>query len=168
MRTSIACLFTFACIAACTAPRHVERAPLVPPLSLDVPRADLVREQAGRAAADLSPPVRREEASLPRYETPPTYRTVVHVVETPVYVEVPVQADAPEALAYDPYYAGYVDYYRGDYRGRRHSREPFFPINTAIGAGIGAIIGNQSRNRDRGALIGGSLGLLMDLDRWSR
>ncbi len=33
-------------------------------------------------------------------------------------------------------------------------------IGTAAGAGIGAIIGHQSGNRDKGALIGGAAGAL--------
>lgn len=152
-------------VCGCSAPRSVERAPLCPPLSIDVPAADLTREGAGRAAADVSPPV-PAVASSPTRETPPTYRTVVHVVEVPVLAE-PSPAEEPRPFAYDPAYAGYVDDVR--YReSPRRWREPFFPVNTALGAGVGAILGHQSRHRGRGALIGGSLGLLLDLDRWFR
>ena len=51
---------------------------------------------------------------------------------------------------YGVYGAGYSPYYR-----RR------FPLgSTLVGAGLGAIIGHQSGNRDRGAAIGAGLGLL--------
>lgn len=64
-------------------------------------------------------------------------------------------------------YRQYDDYldYRTSYRYRPYRRGRF-PINTAVGAGIGAIIGHQRGRRDRGALIGGGVGLLFDLNRW--
>ena len=39
-------------------------------------------------------------------------------------------------------------------------------VNAAVGAGIGAIIGNQSGESGRGALIGTGVGLLFDIGRW--
>ena len=60
----------------------------------------------------------------------------------------------------------------GDYRERRPAprrrRETSFPVNTAVGAGFGAVLGHQAGRRDEGALIGGGIGLLFDLARWSR
>lgn len=50
-------------------------------------------------------------------------------------------------------------YGRDRYRAR-------FPWNTALGAGLGAVIGHQSGHRDEGAAIGAGLGLLFDLTRW--
>ncbi len=42
-----------------------------------------------------------------------------------------------------------------------------FPVNTVLGAGIGAIIGNQSHHHAaQGAWIGGAVGFLADLTRW--
>ena len=41
-----------------------------------------------------------------------------------------------------------------------------FPWNTALGATTGAIIGAQSCDTAEGALIGGSIGLFLDLCRW--
>lgn len=162
-----------ACVGAgCAAPRSVERVPMCPPLSIEVPTADPSREPAVRAAADVSPPERAaaEWTPSPMRETAPTYRTVVHVVEVPVEAPVRVQAWAdtqPQSSPYDPSYDAWVDAYRYQ-DSRRRWREPFFPINTALGAGVGAIIGHQSHRRGRGALIGGGLGLLLDLDRWFR
>ena len=65
-------------------------------------------------------------------------------------------------------YPVYVDWYDDVQYGRRRWHEPVFPVNTLVGAGIGAAIGHQSHHRNRGALIGGSVGLLFDLARWSR
>ncbi len=58
-----------------------------------------------------------------------------------------------------------VHEYVGDpYCEPRHST---FPINTALGAGIGAIIGNQSGESECGAAIGAGIGFLLDvLPRW--
>lgn len=170
MRTSTSFLFALVLVAACTAPPQVGRAPLVPPLDQEMPKADLGRDRGTRAAADLSPPVQMHEAELPSRlrELPPTYRTVVHVVETPVYVEVPPAGDVADEGSYTPRYAEYVGYYRDVDRRHRRWREPFFPVHTAVGAGIGAIIGHQSGHRGRGALIGGSIGLARDLGRWWR
>ncbi len=48
----------------------------------------------------------------------------------------------------------------------RYDDGPSFPINTAAGASLGAIIGNQSGHCDEGALIGAGIGLLFDFARW--
>ena len=50
----------------------------------------------------------------------------------------------------------------------RHYRpyETPFPVNTVLGAGIGAIIGHQSHHQAQGAWIGGAVGFLSDLARW--
>jgi hypothetical protein len=73
----------------------------------------------------------------------------------------PAPAPAPEPqIVYvegDPYY----------YYGHRYEHRPApattFPVHTAIGAGLGAIIGHQSGNCNEGAWIGGGLGFLLDL-----
>jgi hypothetical protein len=75
----------------------------------------------------------------------------------------------PQAYEPEPRrdYRQYDDYlrYRSSYRHRSYRRSRF-PVNTVVGAGIGAIIGHQRGRRDRGALIGGGVGLLFDLNRW--
>lgn len=50
----------------------------------------------------------------------------------------------------------------------RVHREPghAFPWNTALGATTGAIIGSTSCDTAEGVLIGGSIGLFLDLCRW--
>jgi len=143
--------------AACSTPEHVGRAPLCPPLS-DRPHAEGVRQERIRAEADKSPPLVTEPVRQTTRESPPTYRSIVE------YVEVPVPAEPLEAPST---YVG-VDEWSDDVRSQRRHREPWFPVNTAVGAGVGAIIGHQSGRRGRGALIGGSVGLLLDMTRWLR
>ncbi len=171
----------FLSAAACSAGRPFERVPLVPPLAIEQPKVDLSRDTGSRAAADrsasepIAEPVQRagETAS-----SGAVYRSVVHIVETPVYVE-PQQQDpsrsagyyvgddwqAGYAPRYGGYYSGYYDdrYYHGD-----HGRSGYFPVNTLIGASIGAAIGNRHGHSGRGALIGGGIGSLLDLPRWWR
>lgn len=174
-------LSTF-CLTAlgCAAAEHVPRARVVPPLQLATAPVDPARDQAPRTESDRSPPTTsaRPEFVAPSSfaaPSPPVYRTVVQTVEVPVEVATRTAtaddgwdgyAGAPYRQSYYPgYYGGYYGYY-----GPGGYREPAFPINTAIGAGIGAIIGNQNgrRARGRGALIGGGIGLLFDLERWLR
>ena len=144
-----------------------------------------------RTESDRSPPTTSER---PEYLPPsqPVYRTVVHTVEVeradavpqydasaypdPGYATSSSQPSYYQPSYYQPYYGSYYGYggygsYGGAYYGYGapwRSRGPGFPINTALGAGIGAIIGNQSGRSGRGALIGGGVGLLLDLPRLFR
>jgi hypothetical protein len=159
-------------LAACSSPPAPPLVPQVPALQREEPRA--VVPEWRRAESDRSP------AESPRgtaFEEPrigePVYRTVVHTVEVPTYVEVPseprtqwraVDHGGVWAEPYGSYgYHGYYEPY-----GYRRARRSTFPVNTLLGAGLGAVIGHQSGRRDRGALIGGGLGLLFDLPRWLR
>lgn len=100
----------------------------------------------------------------------PAYRTVIEFVQVPVDdLSIAYSERAPDPSAEIPAvrYSTYDDYLR--YRRNGRFRQPNrFPVNTAIGAGIGAIIGHRRGGRGRGALIGGGIGLLFDLGRWSR
>ncbi|MBL8731216.1 MAG: glycine zipper 2TM domain-containing protein [Planctomycetes bacterium] len=150
-----------ATLAGCAAPRPLPRVPQVPPLAAASPVA--VIEPGMRAAADRSPPSPRPPAPAFPAVQEPVYRTVTRVIEVPAAAPEP---PAPE-VRYE--YVGYpyvVD--RGHYHHR--PRDSWFPVNTVVGAGIGAVIGNQHsrRWRDRGALIGAGYGLLFDLPRWLR
>ena len=151
--------------AACSAPRHLDLLPQVPPLASEGPRADLERDAGKRASTDLSPPLPMPAEPVEFGGGSVTYRTVVEVQEAP-----PPPAPEPEYRYVDRYvsvddygYRGGVGYGYGGYGYRR--RGPWFPINTAVGAGLGAIIGHQSGRRGRGAWIGGGVGLLLDLNR---
>lgn len=152
---------------ACAAPPKYVRAPLVPLLPVPTPAVDASREaaDAGRADRDQS------AAALPGVErrfdvasSAPSYRTLIETIE----VEVPgdVQGQAEPYVNSGRGYSTYDDYLynRRNYRDRQRGTR--FPINTVVGAGVGAIIGHQRGRRDRGALIGGGVGLLFDLNRW--
>ncbi|MFT4515572.1 MAG: hypothetical protein ACI89X_003262 [Planctomycetota bacterium] len=155
---------------ACAAPPTFTRAPLVPLLPVDAPAVD-----AGREAADAGRADRDQSASAPGIAQPhyyaapaaPTYRTLIETVEVEVPVEVQVPAQ-PSVVYVDSGrgYSTYDDYLynRRVYRARRRGTR--FPVNTVVGAGVGAIIGHQRGRRDRGALIGGGIGLLFDWNRW--
>lgn len=147
-------------LTACAAPGHLELAPQVPPMERAAPRADLDRDAGQRAAADRSPS--RPMAEMPSMsettmsETTVAFRSVVEVVEVPQ----PVAADPGD---------GQARYYHEDWQPERDRYQPrrrgWFPVGTVVGAGVGAVIGNQSGRRGRGAWIGGGLGLLFDINR---
>ncbi|MFT4842603.1 MAG: hypothetical protein ACI8UD_003148 [Planctomycetota bacterium] len=155
---------------ACAAPPKLARAPLVPLLPVDAPAVDAGREaaDAGRADRDQSAAsVRGVERRFDVETSAPTYRTLIETVE--VEVPVAVQGQAEPSVVYvnsGRGYSTYDDYLynRRSYRDRQRGSR--FPINTVVGAGVGAIIGHQRGRRDRGALIGGGVGLLFDLNRW--
>ena len=67
---------------------------------------------------------------------------------------------------YSPYAEAPPRYHRSYNRyvgvGPRHT----FPANTLFYGALGGVIGHQSRDRDKGILIGGTYGLLLDLMRW--
>lgn len=171
----------FCLLAACSAPAHLVRDDARPfpaatrqepePLPTRGPDAGAfqpVDESATQAW--LQQQIERRRAEHPEPE--PIYRYVEQVVEKPVYVEYPVYTAEPCHEPYSDRGVGWDDRGEPVYVARhRWYREPDcspFPIHTALGAGIGAIIGHQSHHRDRGALIGGGLGLLLDLGRWCR
>lgn len=184
MRTlllSTGCLVAFGCAAGA----HVPRAEVVPPLPISAPQVDAARDHGPRTEADRSPPTTSARPDYPATpsvgeSSQPVYRTVVHTVEVPVEVESQAAVAAPSGdgwrVSAYPYYGAYsggycsYDPYYGGYYGPRRNRGSTFPINTAVGAGIGAIVGNQRwrHGAGRGALIGGGIGLLFDLHRWLR
>ncbi len=152
--------------AGCAATPTVGRAPLVPQLQIDVPKADLSRDEGVRADADRRRPMAFVDEQSPPPSSSVAYRTFTQVVEVPVEVEV----DRQVPVAGEPVYVGVHGYRDWDDYDRARRRGTWFPINTVVGAGIGAIIGNQSgrRARGRGALIGAHAGLLLDIARWWR
>jgi hypothetical protein len=118
-------------------------------------------ENATRAWLDRT--IEERRAAQPDQPPEPIYRTVT--VDRPVYVDRTV-------YAYPGYHGGYVYGYGYDacgepiYRTYYPARcESTFPIHTALGAGVGAIIGYQSHQAGQGAWIGAGIGLLLDLAR---
>jgi hypothetical protein len=149
-------------LAACAAPMPLPRAELAPPLMIEPVQISLERVRADR---DQSAPIpslgvaSEDRVSQGVFRSPVTYRMVTETIEVPVRPE--------ERYELQPSYSSYDAYLR-ERNQREDRRTTAFPVNTAVGAGIGAIIGNQSGNRDRGALIGSGVGLLFDLGRWLR
>jgi len=130
-------------VSACSGVRYVERTgPVSPHVTTEAPRSTAtgsitptapIDEAATRAWLD------KEIELAPRPEPPvPMVQVVERVVDT---------------AGYDPYLRRYPDGYC------RSS----FPWNTALGAGIGAVIGHQSGEGGRGAWIGGGIGYLLDI-----
>lgn len=85
-----------------------------------------------------------------------------HEIERRRYV---APAPVPQRIV-ERIYVTSPDPYREHYRHEQRYYRSRFPWNTAIGAGLGAVIGHQSGRRDRGAAIGAGIGLLFDLARW--
>ena len=67
---------------------------------------------------------------------------------------------------YSPFAERAPSYHRNHHRYVRHNSRYDFPANTLLYGTLGGIIGHQSKDRDKGILIGGTYGLLLDLMRW--
>jgi len=102
-------------------------------------------EEATRAWLDRTIEMRRTANP----DVPP-----VPMQET-VYVDRPIYHQGYPVNGYDAY--GQPVYYP--------QSQPYttFPINTLLGAGVGAVIGHQSHHQSEGAWIGAGAGLLLDL-----
>lgn len=124
-----------------------------------------------RTRAWLDRTIEERRAANPDVPPEPLYQTV----ERTVYVDRPVYYGGWNSgyrhydnLGYGSssyYYGSGCDTYGRPYYHEQRYRRSSFPVNTAIGAGLGAIIGHQSGRRDRGAAIGAGIGLLFDLAR---
>ena len=144
-------------VVACAGPRYAERTPPPPPPPPQAaqlpPRQDLtplppVNDAATKAWLD-------REIEHNRYVAPPP-PPVPAVERLADERQLGYQPADQDPYAYRPYY------HYGAY-GRSEPPGTTFPLHTALGAGVGAIIGHQSGHRSEGAWIGGGLGLLMDL-----
>jgi hypothetical protein len=178
MRTLLSSLLL---LAACAAPPPAERTAVVP-LGPPVPAADLARDAGVPASADRSPPVAPVDVAPAPVGESVSWRTVTEVREVPAPEPVAQQANQPAAswtsgapyaaVSYDPYGYGYADPYRYE---RRRARETWFPYGTVVGIGLGSAFDHhhhhgwrRSHHHHHGAWIGGTLGLLYDLGRWTR
>lgn len=151
---------------ACSAPQYAVRTEPVAPAEPVRTAVPVVRVGIGQDDSVTDTWLKEQIDSAPR-------------VEPPARPELPPLDDGSDREGYDDVYwqdrtlygdypyrpvSNYYDPYWGHY-GRRTWRRSTFPINTALGAGLGAIIGHQRGRRGRGALIGGGVGLLFDLAR---
>lgn len=165
--------FLMLSFAACSTPQYAERMPVRPAPSLPLaPTAQQMVPSPAPQSVPLDDAATKawlegqieQNRYVPPPPPPPPVQVVERVVERPVYVRERVAYETYPSYGYDGYYT-YQPYYYGSYQRRSHHST--FPLNTALGAGVGAIIGHQSGHRGRGAWIGGGLGLLFDLNsRW--
>jgi hypothetical protein len=148
-------------VAACSAPHTLERTGPVPLLQLEHPKADMSRDAGARADADRSPSLPSMPGpALTGEGAPVSFRSVVQVVEVPVASATNWDGNGVQgSYAADPQPGVPTS-------STRSRRGGWFPMGTVVGAGIGAVIGNQSGNRGRGAFIGSNVGLLFDMARW--
>jgi len=131
--------------------------PVVQPQAPPQP-AQQTNEEATRAWLDRTIEERRNaNPPVPMQQQP---------VERTVYVERPYpEGGASYGYGYDQ--GGQPVY--GPYSSPGYGANPYgsFPIHTALGAGMGAVIGNQFHHQSgRGAAIGAGVGLLLDLAHW--
>lgn len=170
MNRTLAAAGILACLsAACSSPPNAPRA-AVPPATRPEPVVDQrppaaqrsVQRAEDEAATDAWLERAAEEARQRNPDTPPVPLQVERVVERPVYVD---RWGGYRSVYYDGY--GYDVYGNPVYVERYARRDPFggFPINTAIGAGIGSAVGRRGR-RTESALIGAGIGLMFDMARW--
>lgn len=145
-------------LGACAATKPTPRRALAPATSKVA--APAVSARVYTEAAERLAPRRAPAAAAASNVARP------YAVPRAVVVEEVESAPAPPSAAAPAYdvYQGYLER-RG--RPRRRAPNPF-PVNAAVGAGLGAVLGHQAGRRDEGALIGGGIGLLFDLGRWSR
>jgi hypothetical protein len=177
MRTTFA-LFAAACLScACASPPRASRMAPVP-LGPAAPSIDVTRNDPPRAAANRSPappaPIAETQPPSDIADVQVTWRTVTQVVETERVVEVPAPAPATPAWSSGYYSDGYQDGYTAG-RYPRRFREPWFPVNTLVGIGVGSLFdhhhhghwhhGHRHRHHHHGAWIGGGVGLMLDLHR---
>ncbi|MAD32263.1 MAG: hypothetical protein CMJ88_00700 [Planctomycetes bacterium] len=159
MRTKFAILVVLT-LGACATAEPLPRRSLAPAAAR--PTSSLGAERVFVEALERSDPApAARTAPDPSAARPaaPVHRSFIERVEVPVDRGVEAQQGSREY--------GYEDYARRSIDAPQRSPDPF-PTHTAVGAGVGAILGHQSGRRDAGALIGGGIGLLFDLGRWSR
>lgn len=158
---AIASLVLSLSLAACASSQYAERQAPVPSgqgarnTAVPIQQQQLLR--TGPADSEATRKWLDQEIERNRYVPPPP----PPVAEPRVVVRreyVPV--GRYHHYSRDPWYDdGY--YVRSSYQG-----SSTFPWHTAVGAGLGAVIGHQSGHRSEGAWIGAGYGLLLDLARW--
>jgi hypothetical protein len=145
-------------IAGCSAPPRSSEPPPVSRVQPPAPRyVETPRERMGGKAAPL------DQAASDRF----LQEQIARRAAAPPIKE-PMPAPAPE-VRYHELPGGYRYAYPHRYGYRRYGGwYGATPVawNTALGAGLGAVIGHQDGKTWEGAAIGGGVGLLLDWMRW--
>jgi hypothetical protein len=133
--------------------QEIDRAAPPAPAHFTPPVNGTTNEQATQQW--LQQQIEERNARNPEQPPAPIYQTVEHTtyVDRPVYSQDQNYDDRGQPVYGSPYYGN--PYY---------GHPSTFPVHTAIGAGMGAIIGNQFHHQSgQGAAIGAGVGLLLDL-----
>lgn len=148
-------------LAACASSQYAERQSPVPPgqgarsQTLPIQQQQLLR--TGPADSEATRQWLDQEIERNRYVPPPPPPPPVVTQRVVVRREyVPVRRYHYHDEVWDD----------GYYVRSPQASSPTFPWHTAVGAGLGAVIGHQYGHRSRGAWIGAGTGLLFDLHRW--
>ena len=143
-------LLSVALLAGCSTP-PVAVSGEVPPPVVHVESAPAARPPAGQRLRPVDPAATEAWLNAQREETLQREEAVREHELALARANAPVQYHQRERIVYE-----------------RVHREPghTFPWNTALGATTGAIIGSTSCDTAEGALIGGSIGLFLNLCRW--
>lgn len=125
---------------------------------------DLLKQRGMQSATD-------EDATKAWLQQTADDRRAADTTSAPVPLQQTVFVDRPiyTERYVDPYGYGYDAYGHPVYGygyGYESCRQSDFPVNTVVGAGIGAIVGHGSKHQGRDIAIGAGIGLLFDLPRW--
>lgn len=173
MNRLIPCLF--ASLAACSSPPVVVKSSVPPPTHAPARppvRTNPTNEEATQKwlRAEVERLTGRPPEQLMQGPASPNVYSRDGGAEPEPMVQQPVIERVYVQPAYRPVAYGYD--LRGEplfypaYPYRRYQTP--FPVNTVIGAGLGAMLGHHgSGHHYEGAWIGGALGFLGDLHRWS-
>jgi hypothetical protein len=152
-----ASLLAAVALAACASAPVVRTAPT--PLGLPTSAAEppRLRADADRSAAPAGAP-------SPFVHDPAVRALYDSAPPPPAVVEPSPDAEPDRGTAASE--ASAAGAWRAEPRARR-SREPFVPIATIFGAGIGSALSHRG-SRAEGALLGAGIGLIFDLQRTVR
>jgi hypothetical protein len=141
------------------------RGNLAPSSDSSLQPSDLLRQRGLRTTTD-------EEATKAWLQQTADERRAADTTNAPLPLQQTVYVDRP--VYSDPYVApygygygyGYDGYGNPIYGYGSSCRQTNFPVNTVVGAGIGAIVGSGSRHQGRDIAVGAGIGLLLDFASW--
>ena len=146
-----------AALAACAGAQPARRLPPTPPAAPAV----VAMESRVRADAERAPaPPGATSPFVSDPEVRVLYRAAWTAPAAPAAASVAAGTEPPPPGWSDPAYATPAPM-------PPRQRQPFLPIGTVLGAGIGGALSTRS-HRGEGALLGAGIGLLFDLQRSAR